>query len=76
MSDASGQASMAFPGLPSLQDDSDSSSSDDDDDGSSVRQRRAAWQKIVDNIAAEAGELAGRYRVAEVVQGCARQQGV
>ena len=58
-------------GLPSLQDDSrDSLSSDDDDDGSSVRQRRAAWQKIVDNIAAEAGELAGRYRGAGGARVC------
>ena len=45
---------MAFPGLLGLgEDSSDSSSSDEDEE-----QRRSAWQKVLDNIAAEAGELA------------------
>ena len=49
---------MAFPGLG--EDSSDSSSSDEEDEA----QRRAAWQKVLDNIAAEAEELGGRYREA------------
>ena len=48
---------MAFPGLG--EDSSDSSSSSDEEDEA---QRRAAWQKVLDNIAAEAEELGGRYR--------------
>ena len=52
---------MAFPGLLGLgEDSSDSSSSDEDDE----EQRRDAWQKVLDNIAAEAEELGGRYREA------------
>ena len=50
---------MAFPGLG--EDSSDSSSSSDEEDEA---QRRAAWQKVLDNIAAEAEELGGRYREA------------
>ena len=46
---------MAFPGLG--EDSSDSSSSSDEEDEA---QRRAAWQKVLDNIAAEAEELGGR----------------
>ena len=61
------QVFMAFPGLLGLREDSsDSSSSDEDDE----EQRRAAWQKVLDNIAAEAGELAGRYRGAGGARVC------